>query len=80
MSARISDGWLVVDYSGPELVLIELGTGTASPENYRPAFLDYEGDSRVAKVLLPPSAFSTPTATVWLRVRGTESRVGRITL
>lgn len=49
MTARIVDGWLVVPYSGPELVPVAILIGG----DRCPAFLDWHGGERVAKIRPP---------------------------
>lgn len=73
MTARMRNGWLLVDYSGPELVLIEIGTGTGETI-WKPAYLDWVDGQRVAKIR-PPVTGTTP---VWLRCRDVVTRVGRV--
>lgn len=75
MSARVRDGWLLVDYAGPEMATIEVGVGRNEAEVWRPAFLDWVDGKRVAKVR--PYAGDRPV--VWLRVNGNSARVGKAT-
>lgn len=73
MAAAVRDGWLTVPYSGPELVVIEVGVGQADHIEWRPAFLDWVGGKRVAKIRPPTSG----TVAVWLRTGGVQTRVGK---
>jgi hypothetical protein len=71
----IVDGWFVVPYGGRDLSTVHIGFGPDPA--WHPAFLDYHGDQRVAKVRVGaiPAARRVP---VWLRVDGAQERVGTI--
>ncbi len=47
----VKNGWLIVPYSGPELLAIEIGVGGV----WTPAYLDYDAGSRIAmiKTMIP---------------------------
>lgn len=61
---RMADGWLIVPYSGPELTVVEIGVAGL----WTPAYLDYDGGQRVAKVRRDVS----PTGPVEVRARPPE--------
>lgn len=46
MEPHLKNGWLVVPYDGPELVVIEIGLGG----RWIPAYLDWEDGQRVAQI------------------------------
>ena len=70
------DGWLVVDYDGPELTVVEIGYSTIGQPEWRPAFLDWLDGKRVAKIRPPV----TGVVYVWLRARGRTRRAGKVAL
>jgi len=47
--AQLTEGWLVLPYEGPELADIEVKIG----DDLYPAYLDYSGSKRVAKIRPP---------------------------
>ncbi len=74
MSARLADGWVQVEYDGPEPV-VHLGVTLRTPAeaDWRPAYRDWHDGLRVAKVR-PAGA----RGHVWLRAAGEMTRAGRI--
>lgn len=75
-SASIRDGWIVVPYTGHDLATVHIAVGDRN--DWQPAFLDWVGDQRVAKIRPPTSAGRQ--VSVWLRVGDTVTPAGRITL
>jgi hypothetical protein len=73
VSARVSDGWLVVPYDGDDRATVEI---SVQPNVWLPAYLDYADGQRVAKVR-PPAGLTA--ATVSLRINGTVSTAGWLT-
>ena len=63
VTGRLADGWLTVPYSGPEMVIIEIGFGG----QWFPAYLDWEHGQRVARVRR-----DEPVGEVRLRTRPVE--------
>lgn len=79
MQAAIRDGWVVVPYSGHDLATVHIAVAQRPVEDdWRPAFLDYDGGQRVAKIR-PPQAANRQVS-VWLRVGDVVTPAGRITL
>ena len=79
MRAEVRDGWLVVPYSGHDLATVHIAVAQRpAEEDWRPAFLDYVGRERVAKIR--PPASSGRQVAVWLRVGDVVTPAGRITL
>lgn len=76
MSVRVIDGWLCVPYAGPELAPAYIAVG--SQRDWRPAFLDWNGPARVAKVRVP--AGQRGALSVWLRVGDVITSQGKVVL
>lgn len=47
--ASLSDGWLVMQYPGPELATVHIKVGDESYD----AYLDWQGSKRIAKIRPP---------------------------
>lgn len=76
---KIANGWLEVPYNGPDLSTVELGYTEdlrREPLVWQPAFLDYAGATRVAKISLNKSMVRG--ISVWMRVNGIARRVGSV--
>lgn len=66
MRATVADGWLIIPYDGHDVALAEIGVG--EPADWKPAFLDFYMNQRVAKIRPPEDVSRT---TVRLRINGT---------
>lgn len=75
MTPLISNGWLLVPYGGSDAQTVEIALGAPRPRAWLPAFLDWHGEQRVAKIRPPVNG--TPRDLVWLRYGGTTTQVGR---
>ncbi|MEV4321005.1 hypothetical protein AB0J37_02100 [Microbispora rosea] len=76
MRAAVRDGWVVVPYTGHDLATVEIAVGDR--DTWTPAFLDWNGPERVAKIR--PPASSDRQVAVWLRVGDVVTSAGRVTL
>ena len=76
MNARLHDGWLVVPYGGHDLARVYICAGQRQGD-WRPAFLDRVDGQRVAKIR--PAGLSG-VVWVWLKVGGTVSQMGKVTV
>lgn len=74
MAVSLTEGWLTVPYSGHDAARVEIGVG--DQPMWFPAFLDYYGDRRVAKIR-PPEGLRP--GFVQLRVNGTVTHTERFT-
>lgn len=77
MAATIRGGWLTVPYDGHDtaVVYVALTRGAPDDDDWQPAFLDYAGDERVAKI--PAPADVPPRTTAYSRVGGHVVKHGR---
>lgn len=77
MQPIVHDGWVAVPYSGDERADIHLAVGEQT--DWRPAYRDWVGETRVVKVR-PPAGWSARPALVWLSVDGYVTQLGSIAL
>lgn len=77
MSTRVDAGWLVVGYSGADLVPCYIATGTRAPGEWRPAFKSWRGSERVLQVRPPAGAGPVK---VWTQIGGVVTSAGTVTL
>ena len=76
MSARVEDGWLVVDCDAADAAPVHIGI---SKSDLQPAFRDYAANGkRVAKIRLPQG--KTSRVRVYLKVGDQLDDVGLVTL
>jgi hypothetical protein len=77
MAATIVNGWLVVPYGGTDFSKVFMAMAQ-QPEgvDWKPAYLDYEGGQRVAKIRPPQT--EGRALRVWLKVDGHVTDMGGI--
>lgn len=75
MSARIEDGWLVVDCDASDAAQVEIAVG--KPVEFHPAFRDYSSGVRVAKIRVPSGK---GRVRVHLKVAGQVAEAGIVSL
>lgn len=74
MRTHIENGWVVTSCDASDSAKVFMALG--SPGNWRPAFRDWSGGDRVAKI----RAAGTGTLTVFLRVGSNVTTVGRVSI
>lgn len=77
MRAALVNGWVVVPYAGSDRATVEV---SLAPDVWLPAYLDYDTNGlRTAKVR-PPATLPSATVQVRLRVDGSTSTLGWLTI
>lgn len=77
-SPSIVNGWLVVPYTGTDAADVRIGVGTREPLDalsMLPAFLDWVGTQRVAKIRVPSGA-SSRGVSVWISINNAVRNAG----
>lgn len=77
MSARLENGWICVDYRGPNIAACYIAVGGNKPGAWRPAYLDGPTERRVLKVR-PPSGGGQ--LRVWTKIAGRVEQAGTVRL
>ena len=77
MNPRLVNGWLVVDTDAPDRADVQIALFTSKSKAFVPAFRDYEDGQRVAKI---KAGDASGRAVVYLRVDGSETMVGSLTI
>lgn len=75
MSVRVENGWVVAECSAADQARVEMSVAGADAEAFVPAFRDYDGKKRTAKVRVPASGGRLD---VYMRVDGHVQLVGRV--
>lgn len=73
MTPRIENGWLVIPYTGSDFSKLYIAVGDR--DNWQPAYLDYSGGQRVAKIRVAES--TAQAREVWFKVDGVVTSVGQ---
>lgn len=74
MRPFLSNGWLAIPYSGPDVTLVRIGVAAYGAEpSWTPAFLDYIDGVRVAKIRAS-AVVGRPS--VWLETGGNAELIG----
>jgi hypothetical protein len=74
MSVLVEDGWIKIRFVESSAVGVFIGTGQQAPDTWHPAYVDVI--EQVVKIRPP----TTGPTRIWLRVRGTVTEVGTVTL